>query len=154
MTPRKRIFNSVRDKIKTISGIEMVDLQRNQMGNPEKNYPTLFTTALISLKNISWETMTNQLHEGKTVVEVSLYVKDGWIDQHDKSADDFNEIDLIDEVIEALQGLFGDGFRPLNLINENAGQDYVEMMEYKLEFSTSIYQTINQKYTNKSISIS
>lgn len=154
MTPRKRIFNHVKEALKSISEIEMIDLQRNQMADPKKSYPTLFTTALVSIKNIDWQSMTNSIIEGKTIVEVSIYIKDGWIDHHDESKDEYNEIDLIDKVVESLQGLIGEGFRPLELISENIGQDFDEMMEYKLEFSTKIYQTINNKYVNKSIKIS
>lgn len=153
ISARKELFNAIKSALKSIPGLEMVDLQRNQMRNPKKNYPTLFTTALIRINQVTWQAMTEQKHEGKCSVEIAIYVRDGWLDHHDTTTDDYNELDLIDDVMDKLQGVKGYSFRPLNLTSESEGDDFEELMEYKLNFDTTLYRIVNSKYTNKKITL-
>jgi hypothetical protein len=149
MTPRKELFIKVKEALATLTQLELVDLQRSQFSMPKENYPEFFTAALIDIKNIAWDTMVNQRHEGTATIEVIFYCKDGWMDQYNDTADPEHgliEIDVIDLIAEKLQGLKGDTFRALDLEGEEALGADGEMMSYRLTFSTTIYKIIKTKY--------
>lgn len=156
MTPRKELYIKIKEALKQIPQLELVDLQRKQFSNPKENYPTYWTAALIEIKAVRWESMVENKQEGECTVDVILYTKDGWLDQHDTTADDDHglvEIDLQDTIVENLQFLKGDYFKPLQLTNEANEDEDSEMMSYRLSFSTLIYRRINPKYSNRTITI-
>ena len=156
MTPRKELYIKIKQALTQIPQLELVDLQRKQFSNPKANYPTYWTAALIEIKAVRWETMVENKQEGECIVDVILYTKDGWLDQHDTTADDDHglvEIDLQDTIVENLQFLKGDYFKPLQLTNEANEDEDSEMMSYRLSFSTLIYRRINPKYVNRTITI-
>jgi hypothetical protein len=156
MTPRKELFIKVKESLAELTVLELVDLQRKQFSQPKENYPSYFTAALIEIKAIDWETMVEQKQVGKATVDVIFYCKDGWMDQHNDTTDPEHgliEIDVIDTIVEQLQGLKGDYFKPLDLSNEETVDEADEMMSYKLSFSTVIYRKINPKFSSKKISI-
>lgn len=156
MTPRKEIYIKIKEALKQIPELELVDLQRKQFSNPKENYPTYWTAALIEIKAIRWESMVENKQEGECTVDVILYTKDGWLDQHDTTADAEHglvEIDLQDAIVENLQFLKGDYFKPLELTNEVNEDEDSEMMSYRLSFSTLIYRRINPKYSTRKITI-
>ena len=154
MTPRKELFIKIKEVLALIPELELVDLQRKQFSNPKENYPTYWTAALIDIKNITWETMVEQKQEGKCNVEITLYCKDGWLDQHNGTNDDEHgliEIDLIDTIVEGLQFLQGDYFKPLHQTADETEDSDGEIMSYKISFSTLLYRKINPKYTFKKL---
>ena len=154
MTPRKELFIKIKTALALIPQLELVDLQRKQFSNPKENYPTYWTAALIDIKNITWETMVEQKQEGKCNVEIILYCKDGWLDQHNGTNDDEDgliEIDLIDTIVEQLQFLQGDYFKPLHQTADETEDSDGEIMSYKISFSTVLYRKINPKYTFKKL---
>ncbi len=156
MTPRKELYIKIKEALTQIPQLELVDLQRKQFSNPKENYPTYWTAALIEIKAVRWESMVENKQEGECTVDVILYTKDGWLDQHDTTADDDHglvEIDLQDTIVENLQFLKGDFFKPLQLTNEANEDEDSEMMSYRLSFSTLIYRRINPKYSNRTITI-
>ena len=144
-----------KEALKTIPELELIDLERNQFKLPKENYPSYFTAALIDIKAIRWESMVNNNQEANCTIDVTLYTKDGWLDQHDTTSDNEHgliEIDLQDAIVEKLQFLKGDYFKPLELTNEEPELLY-EIMSYKLTFSTLIYRQINPVYSNIRMSI-
>lgn len=150
MTPRKELFIKIKEALATIPQLELVDLQRKQFNNEKENYPTYWTAALIDIKNIAWESMTEQIQEGLCNVEVNLYCKDGWLDQHNGTADDEHgliEIDLIDTIVEKLLFLRGDYFKPLHQTADETEDTNGEIMSYKISFSTILHRTITPKFT-------
>jgi hypothetical protein len=156
MTPRKELFIKVKEALAELSALELVDLQRKQFSMPKENYPSYFTAALIEIKDINWQTMVEQRQEGKATVDVIFYCKDGWMDQYKGTADPEHgliEIDVIDNIVEQLQGLRGDSFKQLDLSNEGTIDDAMEMMSYKLSFSTIIYRRINPRFTSKKLTV-
>ena len=157
MTPRKELFTKIQEALKNgVQELELVDLQRKQFANPEKNYPNYWTSALIDIKAIRWESMVENKQEGECTVDVTLYCKDGWLDQHDGTADangGLTEIDLIDSMVESLQFLKGDYFKPLELSNESSEDVDSEIMSYTLSFTTLIYRRVNPRYSNRTITI-
>ena len=156
MTPRKELYIKIKEALTQIPQLELVDLQRKQFSSPKENYPTYWTAALIEIKAVRWESMVENKQEGECTVDVILYTKDGWLDQHDTTADDDHglvEIDLQDTIVENLQFLKGDFFKPLQLTNEANEDEDSEMMSYRLSFSTLIYRRINPKYSNRTITI-
>jgi hypothetical protein len=154
MTPRKELFIKIKEALALIPQLELVDLQRKQFSNPKENYPTYWTAALIDIKNIAWETMVEQMQEGNCNVEITLYCKDGWLDQHsgtDDEEDGLIEIDLIDIIVEQLQFLQGDYFKPLHQTADETEDTDSEIMSYKISFSTLLYRKVNPKYTLKKL---
>jgi len=152
MTPRKEIYIAIRTALKAgISALELIDLKRNK-----KKHSDYFTAAFISIKNIVWQGMVEQRQEGTCSIEITLYCKDGFADQHDDTDDPNNgltEIELIDSIVETLQGLYSDNFTPLQLINESDNEDEDEITSYTLTFDTIIYRLINPKHTVQQVSI-
>lgn len=156
MTPRKEIFIKVKEALAQLPELELVDLQRKQFSEPKENYPSYFTAALIEIKAINWETMVEQKQTGKATVDVIFYCKDGWMEQYNGTTDPEHgliEIDIIDIIVEQLQGLRGDNFKALDLANEETVDEAFEMMSYKLSFSTIIYRHIKPRFSNKKITI-
>ena len=156
MTPRKELFIKIKEALTQIPELELVDLQRKQFSNPKENYPSYWTAALIEIKAVRWESMVENKQEGECTIDVILYTKDGWLDQHDSTADQEHgliEIDLQDTIVEKLQFLKGDYFKPLELTNEANEDEDSEMMSYRLSFSTLIYRRVNPQYSLKKITI-
>lgn len=159
MTIRREILTALKERLKTIETLEYIDLQKGQYENAKNPYGTIFTCALLTIPVINWQSMTNQMQEGKTAIIVDLYIKDGFMNQHDKTLDadaGFYEIDLLDTVIEKLQFLhfesplgFG-ALKPLELINESHQPiPHFGIMNFRLEFQTMVYRKLPQKYVFK-----
>lgn len=153
MTPRKALFIAVKEALMTIPQLELVDLDRGQFA--DEKYPNLFVSALISIQRIGYETMTEQMQEGKTEVRVTLYCRDGWRDQHNGTADPGHglmEIDLLDAIAEKLQFLHGSHFKPLQQ-TEDETQDLGMhgMFAFSQTFDTRIFRPLNKKYTYKTL---
>lgn len=154
VTPRKELFTKIKEALTKITELELVDLQRNQFKKPAANYPQYFTSALIQIGAIKWECMVEQKQEGFCDIEIMLYCKDGWMEQHQKTSDPEGgllEIDLIDSIVEQLQGLQGDYFKPLKQTADEPGDDLEEIMSYKIKFSTTLYRRLEYKYTKKKL---
>lgn len=161
MTPRKELFIKVKKALTEIEQMELVDYDRGQFDNGKKNYPDIWTGCLIAIRNIRYEMMSdgNGRLEGKATLDVTLYCKDGWMDQHNGTADQQHglmEIDLIDYIVDALQFLLGDSFKPLQLSDENivdTGEGGI--MAYRLTFETIIYKKpkLETPYSLKKIQI-
>lgn len=148
MTPRKELFIKIKEALMEIPELELVDLDRGQMNS--ERFPQLFVSTLINIKKIDWETMTEQNQEGSTSVEITLYCRDGWADQHQNTADPnhgMNEIDLLDNIAEKLQFLNGEQFKPLEQTeDETITQTMEGIFAYKQSFSTRIYRKLTPNY--------
>ncbi|MFK7033182.1 hypothetical protein [Flavobacterium oreochromis] len=156
MTPRKEIFIRIREVLNASGKFELVDWNKKQFSNPKENYPTYWTAVLIAVKSIRWENMTNDRQEGICTVEATLYCKDGWTDSFDGTSDadtGFAEIDLIDTLVEKIEGLQGTCFTPLQLSEETADDQDDMMLSYTLSFSTNIYRLITPKYQKRKLNL-
>lgn len=157
MTPRKELFIKIKEALMTIPQLELVDFYRKQFDSEKDNYPSIWTAVLIRIGRIEYDTMTEHNQEGQTVVDVILYCKDGWMDQHNTTADPdhgFMEIDLQDAIVDKLQFLLGDQFKPLQQTEDDTEDVSAEgIMAFKSSFSTRIYRTINPQYTKRRIQI-
>ena len=71
MTPRKELFIKIKQALNTISSLEYIDLNRNQFGSDK--FPDCMISALIKINGIQWEKMVEQIQEGETTVEITLY---------------------------------------------------------------------------------
>ena len=151
MTPRKELFVTVKEALSGIAQLELIDLFRNQFTGEN------WTAAFIRINSIKWETMTGFKQEGDCVVDVILFTQEGWLDQHQNTTDEdggLNEIDLIDSIIDALQFLKGDQFKPL----QQSDEDDIEQQEkgvfsYSISFETKVYRTLKNPYTSKKITL-
>lgn len=157
MTPRKELFIKVKEALMTIPQLELVDFFRGQFNNGTDNYPDSWTAALIRINKIKYDTMTEHNQEGNTSIDVILYCKDGWMDQHNTTADPehgFMEIDLQDAIVEKLQFLKGVQFKPLQQTDDDTEEvNHEGVMSFKSTFDTRVYRTINPRYTNRRITI-
>lgn len=157
MTPRKELFISIKNKLKEIPELEYIDLFRGQFKETEESFPNYWTAVLIMISKITYETMTEQHQEGTTTVDVILYCKDGWMDQHNNTSDPDSglmEIDLLDKIAEKLQFLKGQYFKPLQQTEDETDEITMEaIMSYRQTFRTKIYRTLAPKYQPKKISI-
>ena len=158
MTPRKELFIKVKLALMSIPELELVDFHRGQFSNGKENYPDIWTGALIRINRIAYDTMTEHNQEGETSIDVILYCKDGWMDQHNTTADPghgFMEIDLQDAIVEKLQFLKGDQFKPLQQTDDDTEEaTHDGIMSFKSSFSTRIYRSVNPEYAKRSITIS
>ena len=152
MTPRKELFIKIKEALMTIPELELVDLERGQM--QDEKHPHLFVAALIKINKISWETMTEQNQEGDCNVDVTLYCRDGWLNQFNETEDiehGLNEIDLMDAIAEKLQFLKGEQFIQLQQTDdETESQDMTGIFAYRQSFNTGIYRKLNPKYQKQS----
>jgi len=146
MTPRKELFTKVKEELLKIPELELIELQRKQFSSGKDNYPDFYTVALIEIKSITWTAMVQQKQEGKCTIDIHFYCKDGWVNP------DLIEIDIVDKIVEKLQGLHGDQFTPLHHSLEEPGNETEEIMSYKLSFETSMYMS-DTKYTYKKIKL-
>lgn len=155
MTPRKELFIKIKDALKSIQKLELIDLDRGQMS--AEHQPHLFVAVLIKINRINWETMTEQNQEGNTSVDVTLYCRDGWLNQYQSTSDlehGFNEIDLLDEIAEKLQFLQGEQFKPMQQTSdETESQSMQGIFAYRQSFSTLLYRKLAPKYTYKAMSL-
>ncbi|MDK7675095.1 hypothetical protein QP547_04630 [Weeksella virosa] len=157
MTPRTELYIKIKEVLKTIPALEYVALFRNQLSNPER-FPDLWTAALIKINAIEYTTMTEENQEGNCSVEIYLYTKDGFTDQHattEDSDEGLIELELLDSITEKLQFLKGDYFKPLKQSTDEAlDQELDGIMSYVLRFDTQIYRSVNKNYhQNKKIKI-
>lgn len=157
MTPRKELFITIKNKLKEIPELEYISLFRNQFNESEEDFPTYWTAALIRINKITYQTMTEHNQEGSVSIDVILYCKDGWMDQHNNTSDPESglmEIDLLDVIAEKLQFLYGDQFQPLQQIEDETEEQTIEkIMSYRQSFVTNIYRKLAPKYQPIKISI-
>ncbi|MCW3168920.1 hypothetical protein OMO38_10340 [Chryseobacterium sp. 09-1422] len=155
MTPRKELFIKIKQALTTIPELELVDLERQQMQSNQ--FPDLFVSALIRINKITYQSMTEQKQEGEANIDVILYCRDGWMNQHNGTEDfehGLNEIDLLDSIAEKMQFLTGDQFTALEQVeDETEEQSMSGMFSYRQSFSTNIYRKLNPKYSPQKISI-
>ena len=157
MTPRKELFVKIKNALKQIPELEYIDLFRNQYGIEKENYPDYFTAALIRVNGIRYETMTEHIQEGDCSIDVFFYCKDGWADQHSTTSDDDDgliEIDILDKIVDQLQFLNGEQFKPLQQVDDQTETiDQDGIMSYRLSFSTYVYKRTEYPYQNKKLTI-
>lgn len=153
MTPRKELFIKIKQALMNIPELELVDLERQQMQSDK--FPNLFVSALIKINRINWETMTEQNQEGTTSVDVILYCRDGWMNQHNGTEDredGLNEIDLLDAIAENLQFLKGGQFKPLQQTEDETQEQTMNgIFSYRQSFSTMIYRKLAPRYQLKKL---
>lgn len=153
MTPRKEIFIKAKEALMTIPQLELVDFNRKQFES--EDFPNLFVAALISIPNIEYETMTEEGQTGTATVTVTLFCRDGWMDQHNGTTDPEHglmEIDLLDAIAEKLQFVYGDQFAPLQQTNDAEDTaDMGGMFAYSQSFDTRVKRKLGRKYTNRPI---
>ena len=149
MTPRKELFIKTKEALMTIPELELVDFYRNQFSDSKDNYPDIWTAALIKINAIQWQSMTEGIQEGNASIDITLYCKDGWMDQHSGTSDPEHgliEIDLMDLIAEKLHGLKGDYFKPLDLTDDEPDKEEADVLSFRLSFSTVLYRRLNYGY--------
>ncbi|WP_199118706.1 hypothetical protein [Pedobacter sp. ASV28] len=156
MTARKALYLAIKNKLTEIDGLEYVGAQRNQFAEGNEGYPAYWTTCLIKIGPMQWNTMVEQHLEGLVTVEIYLYTKDGMAEALFSGTDDGEaEIDLIEEISDKLQFLVAGAFRSLIQTADDHEEVKIQGITCrKISFSTSIDKVVAPKYEPKSISIS
>lgn len=157
MTPRKELYLTIRDALKELETLELVDLYRGQFDNGKENYPDTWTGCLIRINRIRYESMVENKKEGLAEIDILFYFKDGWMDQHMNTTDPEGgliEIDIIDLVEDKLEFLKGEKFKPLELVGED-NEDINEggIMSCKLSYETMVYKSAkpSKEYQSQNI---
>ncbi|MWB96747.1 hypothetical protein GON26_20490 [Flavobacterium sp. GA093] len=163
MTPHNELFVKIKQALITIPSLELIDLQRRQFLNPEVGDPVFWTAALIDVKSIAWQNLSEGNQEGDCKVEVILYCKKGWAEQLNvtvESEDELAEYDLVQKISEKIQRLKGDLFTSLLLIDEKAitqkRDNAIEGYKgYRLTFDTTICRLLspNPVYTKRHLDL-
>ena len=155
MTPRKELFIKIKQVLDAIPQLEYIDLHRNQFD--DQSFPDSMVSALIKINKIDWQNMPEQSQEGNTTIDIVLYCRDGWMDQHNGTTDaghGLNEIDLLDTIAAKLQSLKGDYFGALHhMDDETEQQDMKGIFVYRQSFSCNLYRKLAPKYQPKTITI-
>lgn len=156
MTPRKEIYIKIKDTLKTIPELELIALFNNKF-DAEGIYSGEWTAAVIKIDSIKWEPMVEWRKKGECTIDVLLYCKDGWMDQHHKTTDPndgLSEIDLLDTLVEKLEFLTGENFKPLNLSEEETEEVEIPgIIKYRQSYTTQLYRVINNPYTYQTLTI-
>lgn len=156
-TPRKELFIAIKEALKAVEGLELIDLQRGQFDHPEGNYPEIWTAALIQIMPIRYTTMTEHIQEGECEFHIDFYCKDGWTDQYLGTTDPQHgliELDILDQITDALQFLHGEQFKPIEqTAEEELSLNEDGIMSYRISFSTIIYRQTQYPFLKKKISI-
>ena len=151
---RKELITSAKTALAAIGKFELIDLQKGQFSDPEGNFGTIYTAALIEVGNIKWETTTGNNKEGEASLKIYLYTKEGFAGQHQGTTspqDGLQEIELIEQVVEKIEKARGKGLKPFLLESEGAiTPPGFGMMAYQLDFHTYVYYQ-NQRYKNQKI---
>jgi len=157
MTPKKELYIAIKEQLKTIAALELVDLYRGQFENGKDSYPTEYTCALIRINRIEYETMTQQKQEGTCSVDIILYCKDGWMDQHSKTKDPQHgliEIDLQDAIVDKIQFLQGEKFKKLEQTDEETEDAvYDKAMSYRMGFTCNIYKRTSTAFAKARLTL-
>lgn len=157
MTPRKELYITIKEKLREIEELELIDLYRGQFDSPGLNYPGEYTAALVRINKVSYQSMVENRQEGKATVDILFYCKDGWMDQFAGTADPgsgLDEIDLLDGITEKLQFLKGEQFTPMELAEEGTeGVDEEGTMAYRLTFTTQVYRQTAPRYAPRKINL-
>ena len=157
MTPRKELYIALRDALAAIPEVELTDLDRGQYADPEGSYPTQYTAALVRINRIDYTTAIENGQDGTVSVDINLYCKDGWMDQHASTADPdggLMEIDLLDTVTDAVQYLEGDRFGKLEQVGEESNDPLPGgIMWYTATFSCKIYKKTKYAFAKARLNI-
>lgn len=156
-TPRKELFIKIKKALANVRGLELIDLQRGQFDTPEKGYPDVWTAVLIQIMPIRYSTMTEYAQQGECEFHIDFYCKDGWTNQHlgESNTDDkLMELDILDQIADVLQFLYGEQFKPIEQIGEQQLQTNNGIMSYRLTFSTLIHRQKKYPYQKRKLIIS
>lgn len=140
MHARNEIYTQTSDILKELNLFEWIDLYKGQMDG-KAAYPTGFTCAFVSIRNIQYVPMPNGLREGRTVVEIRLFFNQGgdtFYTAQDKE-ESLKILNTVSSVTNKIEFLEGECFTQLELIGEEDMSEQYQRPAYKLSFSTLIY---------------
>lgn len=143
---RSEVYKNIRDRLlEQLPMLQFVDLQKGQFVQPAQNYPIPLPAALVNITPTSWSNMEAGHQMGETTVSVSLYydlVTDSF-DGAEQEAETIAILDMQDAVFQALEGLAGEDFNPLNRTSEQPAQYGTRYVCYTTNFKTTIYSIKN-----------
>lgn len=147
LSVKQEIFNKVKAQIATIPEIASFDLQKGQLYNAEEGILTKVTpVCLMEFKSIRYAYTTERVRGGRAVISLYLYTKPYDI-QNPEPERASEELKLIDEVVEKIQGVEGTHFSALSqILEESVVRSFRISPNYRLDFEAGIYKQIKPRY--------
>ncbi len=109
MGSRRDIYESVKRRLaKELPWLEVIDLDKGQVGRGGQNYPVSLPAAYVKLGRIDWESRTG-IQEGDMTLSVSLvleHVQDTY-DGAEAEKEALEELDYEEELYGVLEGYSG-----------------------------------------------
>lgn len=139
MKIRSEVYTAVRDALKKSIPLEYIDLQKGQMQRRSNSYPVPLPCCLVELRPVQWSNIGGG-QIGKTSVRVHYYesLATDSFNGAESECESISMLDTYDELSDALQGLAGEHFQPLNRILD-APPDYSSSeMHFVVDFETAI----------------
>ena len=116
MGSRRDIYKSIKGRLaKELPWLEMIDLDKGQVGRGEQNYPVPLPAAFIKLGRIDWESRTG-IQEGDMTLNVTLVleqVQDTY-DGAEAEEETLKELDHEELLYAALEGYSSPAHSGLN----------------------------------------
>lgn len=132
---RRELLYEVRARIATIPDIRFFDWQKGQFEESGSKNAIPLPACLMEISSINYVDRMQQLQEGRAVVSLYLYMGQG-----------LAGLSLIDAVVEAVQWLRSERFKPLSQRGEQSISRKCQMLAYRLDFETRIYNPLKRRF--------
>lgn len=141
---RRRIYQALSKRLRDhLPQLNYIDLQKRQMAQARasESYPIPLPACLIEFRTVNWSgTGGGQI--GATTVSLHLYTHhlEDTFEGNEGNPASLDDLDLIDEVYEAVQGFATDDMGPMNRtmdLIETFQQGYAA---YRVDFETILFQ--------------
>lgn len=144
---RRQIYQALSQQLRdSMPQLEYIDLQKGQLARAAENYPIPLPSALIEFRPVQWSSTGEGGQIGKAAISVHIYVDHvaDTFEGSDQTSDSVKDLDIIDEVFEALQGFATESMGPLNRTSDTVAEFRQRFVSYRTDFETNIYQERTQ----------
>lgn len=146
MKLRKELYLKISKQLEGVEKIQHVDLWKSQLPKKtsDNSYPFGFPAAFISIADIDWEDMTQAVQEGQVNVSIYIFFERGG-DTFDTAIDKEQSLavlDTITNIIDKVQWLSSDNFRPLCQNSEADVTSRFGRPAYMITFNTTGYNQL------------
>lgn len=139
------LFQKAGEQLAKIKGIKSFDLQKGQFNQASGELNQALPACLMEFRRMRYEDMSNQVQEAHAVVSFYLYMGCGEQGAETTAHETYG---LIDELVEAIQWLKGEHFKPLSQsLQKSCGRKY-GMPCYRLDFETWCYRRVNRRFVS------
>jgi hypothetical protein len=119
---RKELFQKLKARLESMEAVKHVALWNHNVEFIEQEQPWERPAVFIELLPVEWRCVVPG-HEYHSVVTVRLHIVYDW------SEDEMNDFDLSSEIANAVIGLEGDSFSPLEPVGSSTNHNHEEIVE-------------------------